>query len=434
MLSIYLTSAFQSTRRYIIKPSLLYATKASSSFPVWIKIDENNINVETKIVLEKACDIGDFSDIVFKRLCSQQEPLSVTNTFLRSINYYQINFMRDGSMMKRYEKVNNNTAKSFEDALVVKLNIAAQQLYKSSITTATARDQNIIKNKAISLLLNTSNNNNNRRGRDILEKDSISIPFNTERHDAVNSLLEHVRSQASIPAESRFDKESHSIALISAISGSGKTRTLHEFCQQVPTLSTPSILYKSLYITYNQGTEEAEWEMASKDTQSLFAWRVLYYYYAPQHITWREFALTLRTDKGSNWGSKGCNAVASLTLSEAITLIADDIRQQSHHSSHPSTTSSYTDPSVVLVLCIDEYQLISMPVSDEEGKGKGKGAGENMRLTSIVRALAAEMKALGRDIIVPVFTGPVRLVTVSSVYVIFVLLFVSIHIHECSVC
>ena len=252
---------------------------------------------------------------------------------------------------------------------------------------ATGLGRDAVKIKGISYLQDTSGSS--CRGCPLLERDSLAIPF-MERHDAVDSLLEHVEREANIPAESRYDKEAHEIAIIPALSKFGKTRTLYEFTERLPSLSTSSKVFKSLFITHNQGSEEADWERAS-DTESLLAWRMLYFYFAPKHLLWRDFASTLKVSG---------DVVASLTLQEAFTLITTDIRKLSR--------SSAAIP-VVLVLCIDEYQRIS----EDDASYR--------RLRQLIRALAARMAAPGNDIIVPVFAGLLR-----SVAVIFYVFF-SLH-------
>ena len=240
-----------------------------------------------------------------------------------------------------------------------------------------------VKFKGILYLQDTSDSN--CRGRAILRRDSLAIPF-MERHDAVNSLLEHVKREANIPAESRYDKEAHKIAIIPALSKFGKTRTLYEFTEQVPSLSTSDKVFKSLFITYNQGSEEADWESTS-DTESLLAWRMLYFYFGPKHILWRDFASTLKVSG---------DIVAPLTLQEAFALITTDIRKLS-----PSSAAL----PVVLVLCIDEYQRIS------------EYDASYRRLRQLSRALVARMVAPGDDIIVPVFAGLLR--SVADIFYVF---------------
>ena len=251
-------------------------------------------------------------------------------------------------------------------------------LVRSFQNFATGLGRDAVKIKAISYLQDTSDSN--CRGRAILRRDSLAIPF-IERHDAVDSLLEHVEREASIPAESRYYKEAHEIAIIPALSKFGKTRTLYEFTERLPSLSTSDKVFKSLFITYNQGSEEADWERAS-DTESLLAWRMLYFYFGPKNLLWRDFASTLKVPG---------DVVATLTLQEAFALITTDIRELS-----PSSAAL----PVVLVLCIDEYQRIS------------EYDASYRRLKELIRALVARMAAPGNDIIVPVFSGLLRSVAV----------------------
>ena len=81
----------------------------------------------------------------------------------------------------------------------------------------------------------------------------------------------------------------------------------------------------------------------------------------------------------------GGRRVLELSLKKALSVIADDM---AHLSSLDSSVR------IVLVLCIDEYQLISGG-SDETC----------MRLKSIVTALVNRMMASDRLILVPIFAG-----------------------------
>ena len=264
------------------------------------------------------------------------------------------------------------------------------------LTTGLGRDA--VKIKGISYLQDTSDSN--CRGRAILRRAGVAIPFNVERDDAVNSLLEHVEREANIPAESRYDKEAHEIVIIPALSKFGKTRTLYEFTERLPSLSTSGKVFKSLYITHNQGSEEADWERAS-DTESLLAWRMLYFYFGPKHILWRDFASTLKVQG---------DVVAPLTLQEAFALITTDIRELS-----PSSAAL----PLVLVLCIDEYQRIS----DYDASYR--------RLKELIGALAARMVAPGNDIIVLVFAGLLR--SVADIFMYSALYVLVANLHDCCI-
>ena len=218
----------------------------------------------------------------------------------------------------------------------------------------------------------------------VLRNASIQIPFNEERRENINSLIEHIKQESMILPTDRFDKHLHKIPIISAISGFGKTRLLHQLNVIVPTLTTDDVIYKSLYLTYNQGTEESEWEKlsSSTDTVSLFAWRVLYYYFSPTGLDWSDLVDRLTINRGRVSGSR---RVLELSLKKALSVIADDM-------AHLSSLDSFVRK--VLVLSIDEYQLISGG-SDEVYS----------RLKSIVNALINRMVVSDRLILVPIFAG-----------------------------
>ena len=100
-----------------------------------------------------------------------------------------------------------------------------------------------LQNKRVKLLNNPSKIN---RGCPILRNSSIQIPFNEERRENIDSLIEHIKRESMILPTDRYDKNSHKIPIISAISGFGKSCLLHELTAIVPTLTMKDVIYKSI--------------------------------------------------------------------------------------------------------------------------------------------------------------------------------------------
>ena len=231
------------------------------------------------------------------------------------------------------------------------------------------------KSKIITYLQNSKEPRFSRTNR-VIAPDSLAIPFAPSRLITIKHLNDYILREANIPYLDRGAKSVHSIGLLATLSKFGKTRTLFELKDRLPMNDSSTRVFKVLYMTYNQGYEESCTERGYKDVESLFAWRLLYFYFSPS-ILWYEYIHLITDDS---------NGVIWLSVEQAVSIITNDIRRV---DGLPESTC------VVLVLGIDEYQLIS-----DNDK-------QCLRLTEIVRALFGAMCTMDglKAIVVPVFTG-----------------------------
>ena len=235
------------------------------------------------------------------------------------------------------------------------------------------------KSKIITYLQNSKEPRFSRASR-VLAPDSLAIPFAPSRMNTIKHLTDYILHEANIPHRDRGAKSEHSIGLLAALSKFGKTRTLFDLKDRIKANDSDSRVFKVLHMTYNDGYPESHAERTYIDVRSLFAWRLLYFYFSPS-ISLREYISTIATTDGSS-----SSQVIILSVEQAVSIITNDIRRV---DGLPDSTC------VVLVLGIDEYQLIS----DNDEKC--------VRLTDIVRALFGAMCTMDglKAIVVPVFTG-----------------------------
>jgi hypothetical protein len=133
----------------------------------------------------------------------------------------------------------------------------------------------------------------------IIAASGIKIPF-VERQEVLDTLMKRLNNEANLSSEERVDKNHHRIPVLATISGFGKTRTLLQLKQILETDSTAQRVWKHIYITYGQGYSETEWERLSNSMETLFAWRILYFYFSPD-LVWSSFVAKIRRIDGAVW-------------------------------------------------------------------------------------------------------------------------------------
>lgn len=189
------------------------------------------------------------------------------------------------------------------------------------------------------------------------------IPYRN-REAAERSIEEYIRREEELPVESVKDKLQHSMGVMSAPSGFGKTRLLLE----LPHLFRHHTHWKWIYMTYNSSCNQSTDEVCFP-SERMFAWRLLYFYFSPND-SWENFL------KGIN-GS----VIEKLDLSVALKYISDDMKRLS---------PELVGQRVVLILLIDEFQLLC----------------KDDRFASVLQGIANVMCTPRDDFLcVPIFTG-----------------------------
>ncbi len=113
-----------------------------------------------------------------------------------------------------------------------------------------------------------------------LSLEHLSINYQ-RRRSAEKSIEDYILSEELIPQTKRLDKTHHTLGLISALSGFGKTRLLLE----LPSLHAEKHSHwRFIYMTYNSITIEQGSELRYP-SELIFSWRLLYFYYSPNQ-TW----------------------------------------------------------------------------------------------------------------------------------------------------
>jgi hypothetical protein len=220
-----------------------------------------------------------------------------------------------------------------------------------------------------------------RRGHvDSIRAEHQKIPFISSKNDTVSKLHEYIMQEVNIPSNSRQFKGVHSIAVLAAISGFGKTRTILElqnfvekFNKEKDNQALRHIVH--LYVTFSDPYAESDWEQSYKWASMLLAWRMLYFYFSPTTL-WRNVINIIKED----------SYLVEMSISEAMAIISADVRRQ---NSLPDTVE------VVLLLCIDNYERIA------------ESDAKYSRLKCIVREITRVMYTQGRnvDIVVPILAG-----------------------------
>lgn len=198
-------------------------------------------------------------------------------------------------------------------------------------------------------------------GTKIIQPMHSSITYQ-RRWSTEDEIFNYIQSEENLSSSDRCDKRAHSLGVMSALSGFGKTRLLLE----LPNLFNKPH-WKFLYITYNSGFEENATEQII-DSSVVFAWRLLYFYFSPKE-PWNYFMNRINP------------FVQDLDLPTALKYISEDMKLRS---------PDIANDRVVIIITIDEFQLLS----------------ENNRLRGVVQSIVNVMHAYFDECIcVPLFSG-----------------------------